>query len=96
MVFFSTGISMQLELSLSDGKLIARQKGPNQVKYFVFLPAVVATKVAASAPPASWELSLTEDKQSLIGVHNTVEVSHNGTDVISVKEVSPQVKWNRE
>ena len=95
-VFFSTGISMQLELSLSDGKLIARQKGPNQVKYFVFLPAVVATKVAASAPPASWELSLTEDKQSLIGVHNTVEVSHNGTDVISVKEVSPQVKWDRE
>lgn len=94
--FFSTGISMQLELSLSEGKLIARQKGPNQVKYFVFLPAMVATKVAATAPPASWELSLTEDRQNLVGIHHTVEVSHNGTDVISVEEVSPQVKWSRE
>lgn len=92
----TNGASMQLNLSIQDGILVAIQKGPNQPRFFTTLPFSVATKASNSAPPTSWELSLSEDSQTLVGIQHTVSVKHNGTDIISIQDITPKVRWTKE
>ena len=92
----TNGASMQLDLVIQDGNLIAMQKGANQPRFFTALPYSIAAIASNSAPPTSWELSLSEDFKTLVGIQHTVSVKHNGKDVISMQEITPKARWTKE
>lgn len=92
----SSGVSMPLELMLSEGILVVRQKGPSNVRQFIDLPDQVARQAVSAAPPLEWYLMVSQDLKTLGGTKKTVTIKNDGKNILSMENMSIDVIWTRE
>jgi len=92
----SSGVSIPLELMLSDGILVVRQKGPQNIRQFIDLPDPVARQAVAVAPPLEWYLMVSSDQKTLGGTKKTVRIKNDGKNILTMENLSIDVIWSRE
>ena len=92
----SSGVSMPLDLLLSDGILVVRQKGPSSIRQFIDLPDPVAKQAVSAAPPLEWYLMVSSDQKTLGGTKKTVLIKNDGKNILSMENLSLDVLWTRE
>jgi hypothetical protein len=92
----SSGVSIPLELMLSDGTLVVRQKGPQNIRQFIDLPDPVARQAVSVAPPLEWYLMVSSDQKTLGGTKKTVRIKNDGKNILTMENVSIDVIWSRE
>ena len=92
---FSSGFSLMISLSIEAGELVVVQKGRSSPLQFVDLPDPVAEKAAMQAPPIVWHFRISDDGNILAGLKSTVDVAHDGQNILSITEKQEQVAWVR-
>ncbi len=92
----SSGVSIPLELFLSGGTLVVRQKGPSNLRQFIDLPDPVARQAVSAAPPLEWYLMESEDHKTLGGTKKTVIIKNDGKNILTMESVSVEVVWSRD
>ena len=92
---FSSGFSLMLSLSIEDGELVVVQRGSSSPLQFVDLPDPVAEKAAEQAPPIEWHFRISDDGNILAGLKSSVQVTHDGRNILSMTEKTEQVAWIR-
>ncbi len=92
----SSGVSIPLELYLSDGTLVVRQKGPSNLRQFIDLPDPVARQAVSAAPPLEWYLMESQDQKTLGGTKKTVHIKNDGKNILTMESVSIEVVWSRD
>jgi len=92
----SSGISIPLELLISDGILVVRQKGPSNIRQFIDLPDPVARQAVSAAPPLEWYLLVSQDEMILGGTKKTVIIKNDGKNILSMERLSLDVQWMRD
>lgn len=91
----SSGVSISLSLELRDNTLIVRQKGPLNPRQFLDLPDDVARQAALTVTPPEWNLRSGDDKNMLVGIKKTAEISHDGKNILTVDQIESSVEWKR-
>ncbi len=92
----SSGVSVSLELLLSNGQLVVRQKGMVNPRQFIDLPDPVAKQASNIAPPLEWRFSITPDQNMLIGTKKTVLIKNDGKTILTMENVILEVNWKRD
>jgi hypothetical protein len=92
----SSGVSIPLELYLSNGTLVVRQKGPSNLRQFIDLPDPVARQAVSAAPPLEWYLMESQDQKTLGGTKKTVFIKNDGKNILTMESVSIEVVWSRD
>lgn len=92
---FSSGFSLMISLSIQNGELIVVQRGNSSPLQFVDLPDPVAEKAAEQAPPIEWRFRISDDGNILAGEKNSVQITHDGQNILSITEKTEQVAWFR-
>ncbi len=94
-ILFS-GISIPLELSLSAGDLVIRQKGMANPRQFMDLSDSVAKQAATIAPPLEWRFLITTDQKTLSGIKKTVIINNDGKNILTMEAVVLDTRWERD
>jgi len=92
----TSGVSIPLELVLSEGILVVRQKGPSNIRQFIDLPDPVAKQAVSAAPPPEWYLMVSPDGKKLGGTKKTVTIKNDGKNILSIDRLSFDVQWVRD
>lgn len=92
----TSGISISLELLLSNGDLVIRQKGMINPRQFMDLPDLVAKQAVNIAPPLEWHFSITSDQKMLSGIKKSVLIKNDGKNILSMENNFLQVNWIRD
>lgn len=92
----SSGVSISLELLLSEGELVVRQKGANNPRQFSNLSDPVARQAVNVAPPLEWRFKLSADQQTLSGTKKTVIIKNDGKNILSMDNQILKVSWHRD
>jgi len=95
-VVLESGVSLTLDLLISGGELVVRQKGLPQPRQFADLPDPVANQAAAIAPPIEWRFHITPDLATLSGTKKAVSFTHDGKNIISMENAEMAVRWDRD
>ncbi len=91
-----SGISISLELFLSAGDLVIRQKGMANPRQFLDLNDTVAKQAATIAPPLEWRFLMTSDQKSLKGIKKTVTIKNDGKNILTMEGLVLEVSWERD
>ena len=89
----SSGVSIFLNLKLTDGRLIVTQFGAPQARQFADLPDNIAKKAAELGKTPAWKFLVSKDNKILVGEKTYTEITYNDDSIISNKEVTEKVKW---
>jgi hypothetical protein len=96
LAILTSGVSLPLELSLSDGNLIIKQKGIVSSRQFIDLPEPVARQAANIAPPLEWIFLVSGDQKTLKGKKKSVLIKNDGKNILSMENVTTEVVWTRD
>lgn len=92
----TSGISISLDLFLSGGDLIIRQKGAVTSRQFTDLPELVAKQAAVISPPLEWRFRKAADSRVLSGTKKTVHIQHDGKNILKMESEVLEVQWYKE
>lgn len=92
----TSGISISLELYLSSGDLVIRQKGLANPRQFIELSDSVAKQAAVIAPPLEWRFLITADQKTLQGIKKTVNVKNDGKNILTMEGIVLETRWVRD
>lgn len=92
----ASGISISLELFLSSGDLVIRQKGMANPRQFMDLSDAVAKQAATIAPPLEWRFLMTADQKILQGIKKTVTIKNDGKNILTMEALVLDVRWERD
>lgn len=92
---FSSGFSLMIGLSIEAGELVVVQRGRSSPLQFVDLPDPVAEKAAEQAPPIEWRFRISDDGNILAGEKVSVQVAHDGQNILSITPKKEAVAWFR-
>ncbi len=92
----SSGVSLQLEVSIKGQRLFVKQKGKPVARQFVNLPDSVARKAVKHATPLEWSFLISRDKKMLSGMKHDTIIKNNGVDILSVEKVEFPVLWRKK
>ena len=88
-VIYKNGASMNIEVSIKDNVIFAKQTSRANASFFPDLPREIALVMASDAAPIEWTLSLI-DNDTLSGEKITLMPKDNGAELTSVN-----VTWKR-
>lgn len=91
----TSGISLTLELLVTGGELVIRQKGTANPRQFIDLPDPVAKQAAAIAPPLEWRFLISADQTVLSGTKKTVLIKNDGKNILTMEDRTLNVNWIR-
>lgn len=92
----SSGVSISLEVVVSNGDLVVRQKGNANPRQFDDLPDPVARQAANVAPPIEWRFLISKDQRTLSGTKKTVVVKNDGKNILNMESTEYPVSWIRQ
>ncbi len=92
----SSGVSISLEVIVSNGDLVVRQKGNANPRQFDDLPDPVARQAANIAPPLEWRFLISKDQNTLSGTKKTVVIKNDGENILTMENAEHQVSWVRK
>lgn len=92
----SSGVSISLEVIVSNGDLVVRQKGNANPRQFDDLPDPVARQAANIAPPIEWRFLISKDQKTLSGTKKTVVVKNDGKNILNMESTEYPVSWVRQ
>ena len=92
----SSGVSISLEVIVSNGDLVVRQKGNANPRQFDDLPDPVARQAANIAPPLEWRFLISRDQQTLLGTKKTVVIKNDGKNILTMENAEHEVSWIRK
>lgn len=92
----SSGVSLSLEVIVSNGDLIVRQKGNSNPRQFDNVPDPVAKQAATIAPPLEWRFLISKDQKTLTGIKKTVIIKNDGKNILTMEKDERQVSWVRD
>lgn len=92
----SSGVSISLEVVVSNGDLVVRQKGNANPRQFDDLPDPVARQAANVAPPLEWRFLISRDQQTLSGTKKTVVIKNDGKNILTMESAEYPVSWIRQ
>lgn len=92
----SSGVSISLEVVVSNGDLVVRQKGNANPRQFDDLPDPVARQAANVAPPLEWRFLISRDQKTLSGTKKTVVIKNDGKNILTMESAEYPVSWIRQ
>jgi len=92
----SSGVSLSLEVIVSNGDLIVRQKGSSNPRQFDNLPDPVAKQAVNVAPPLEWRFLISKDQKTLSGTKKTVIIKNDGKNILKMENDERPVSWVRD
>lgn len=92
----SSGVSISLEVIVSNGDLLVRQKGNANPRQFDDLPDPVARQAANIAPPIEWRFLISKDQKILSGTKKTVVIRNDGKNILNMENREYPVSWVRQ
>lgn len=92
----TSGISISLELMISNGDLVIRQKGPMTSRQFIDLPEAVAKQASVASPPPEWRFRQNLDASILLGTKQHIRIYHDGKNILKMESLTINVKWSKQ